>query len=436
MGGHHADQPVPRLTAAGGIGYAMQMKRVWIIGVVVVVVGAAGFALRGAVRTTQGPRVESFVAVRQPLAQTLLLTGRFAQPTLTDLGSMAQSTVVEVPVDEGDEVAAGTLLVRLADDEAAAQLREAEAQVAEAAARLGKVRGVGRQLADERLAQARLDAGQAEREFARQQKLFTAEALDEAAFDAVRQRRDSALSQRVSAELEAAATGRGGADSQAAAASLARAQASLEGAQATLSRARIRAPSDGVVLQRLVEPGQVVRPGDPLIRFSQAGPLEVRITPDEVHLGRLAVGQSAKVGAEAFPETVLDATVVHIAPRVDPSRGTVEVRLALAALPDGLALRPDMTATVEVLLGETEDALVLPTSLVRDRGGTRPWVLVAHDGTAERRDVRLGLEGTDAVEVLSGLDADDVVLPPQADVAVGEPVRVRPPAPSLPPPGG
>jgi HlyD family secretion protein len=338
---------------------------------------------------------------------------------------MVQSTVVEVLVDEGDEVDAGTLLVRLSDDEASAQVREAEARVAEAAARLGRVRGVGRQMAGERLSQARIEAADADEVFARNQKLFADGALTEADLDASRKRRDTARSQAVAAQLEAAASGQTGADTAAAAAALAGAQAALEGAQVALDRAHVRSPSAGVVLQRMVEPGQVVRPGDPLIQFSGGGALEVRVTPDETHLGQLAVGQPAKVAVEAFPSQPLDARISHIAPQVDPDRGTVEVRLALDAVPTDLTLRPDMTATVEVVLGEAEDALVLPRTLVRDLGSDSPWVMRVVDGTATRQPVRLGLQGTDAVQIAEGLAPSDVVLAPDAKVDPGDPVRIK-----------
>jgi len=177
--------------------------------------------------------------------------------------------------------------------------------------------------------------------------------------------------------------------------------------------------------------GQVVRPGDALVRFAGEGALEVRIAPDELHLGALRLGLPAMVAVEAFPERPLQATVAHIAPSVDPTRGTVEVLLALADEVD-LPLRPDMSATVEVELGQHDDALVLPTWLVRDLGTTEPWVLVVDGDVAVRRPVQVGLRGTDAVEITDGLDPEVSVLPPEADATPGDPVRPRSPQPALP----
>jgi len=383
-------------------------------------------------RSASGPRVDAYHAVQRPIRQTLLVTGRVAPVARLELGAQVQSTVVEVLVDEGDVVEAGALLARLSDDEAAARLREGEAQVAEASARLWQVRGVGHALSSERVVQARLQLEAAEAAFGREDLLYQAGSSTGAEHDAVGEARDTARSQLVAAELEAAASEASGADTAAAAAALARAQASLELAQAGVESTRLRAPTPGQLLQRRVEVGQVVRPGDVLFQLASSGPLEVRITPDEYHFGALREGQQAQVVVEAFPGRPLRAQVAWIAPQIDPARGTVEVRLSLADELDATALRPDMSATVEVLLGERGDAFVLPTWLVRDLGTGSPWVLVAEDGAAARRAVSLGLLGDEAVEITSGLDADDAVLPLDAGVDVDQPVRARAAQPALP----
>lgn len=408
----------------------MSTHRRALAALLVLLVVAGGVIAWG--QAARGPRVDAYHPVQRPITQTLLVTGRLVPPARVELGAQVQSTVVEVFVDAGDEVEAGTLLARLADDEAAARLAEAEAQVREAAARLQRVRGVGRRVASERVAQARLQLEDAEARFERSELLYRSENATEAAHDAARKARDTARSQLVAAQLEAAAADAHGPDTAAAVASLAGAQAGLELARTGLERTRIRAPTPGQILQRWVEVGQVVRPGNTLFQFAGRGPLEVHVTPDELHLGALREGQEAQVVVEAFPSRPIRALVDRIAPQIDPARGTVEVRLALADEVDELALRPDMSATVEVVLGEREQALVLPAWLVHDLGTGRPWVLVAEDGAAVRRPVSLGLHGADAVEIAEGLAPDDLVLPADLELTPEDPVRVRPAQPALP----
>jgi HlyD family secretion protein len=375
-----------------------------------------------AFRARRGPRVDAVHAVVQPLVQTLVTSGRVVQRRQSELGALIQSTVAEILVDEGDVVQADALLVRLADDEARAALQEAEATVAEAEARLARVQGVGRQAAAQSLEQARIDAAQAQKELERQEGLFATGAVSEVALERARRERDSARSQRIAASLEVAAAAPQGSDVRAAAAALARAQARLRAAEVALQRTQIRAPSAGVVLIRHVEPNEVVRPGEPLLTFAGQGPLEIMIRPDESNLGLLQLGQPALVSPEAFPKRRISARVDRIAPSVNPLRGTVEVRLALD---EEAELRPDMTVAVEIELGRVEAALVLPASLVRDLGSERPWALVVEDGVARRRELELGLEGDELVQIVDGLQEDEAVLATELSVEEGQAVRVR-----------
>ena len=162
------------------------------------------------------------------------------------------------------------------------------------------------------------------------------------------------------------------------AAALARAQARLQQARAAFEHTRLRAPFAATVLARDVEPGEVVRPGEVLFVLAGDAPLEVTISPDESNLARLAIDQVALVSPDAFPDRRLAAKVARIAPSIDPQRGTVEVTLTLDE--PAVELRPDMTVSVEVELGRADDALVLPTELIRDLATDAPYVLIARDG--------------------------------------------------------
>jgi len=373
-------------------------------------------------RRAEGPRVEALDPVYQPMVQTIVISGRVVQRRQSKLGAMIAGTVAEVLVEDGDRVEAEALLVRLADEEALANLAEAEASVAEAEARLARVQGLGRRMAVQTLRQATIEAKQAEVEFKRQRSLAGTGAVSELSFERARRDRDQAVSRRISASLEVAASAPKGSDVAVAAAALSRAQARLVAAQVALEHTRIRAPLPGIVLKRHVEPGEVVQPGEALVTFAGDGPLQVRIQPDESNLALLGVGQSALVSSEAFPNQRLAATVSRIAPSVDPVRGTVEVDLDIE---DESDLRPDMTMTVEIEVGRTARALVLPSWAIRDLGSDAPWVMLVEDGQARRRDVKLGLEGDDLVELTSGLDETDRVLPPALPIEEGDSVRLH-----------
>jgi len=380
------------------------------------------------VREAEGPRVDAITAVRRPMVQTIVTSGRVVQRRQSKLGAMVPGTVAELLVDDGDRVEADALLVRLADDDALASLAEAEASVSEAEARLARVQGLGRRMAVQALRQATIEAKQAETEYRRQDKLFGSGAVSELSLERARRDRDQTRSRRISASLEVAAAAPRGSDVAVAAASLARAEARLKAAQVAVEHTRIRAPLPGVVLKRHVERGEVVQPGEPLLTFAGDGPLEVRIQPDESNLALLRLGQHALISAEAFPDQRVDASIARIAPSIDPIRGTVEVDLSID---DELDLRPDMTVTVEIEVGRAQSALVVPSWLIHDLGGETPWLMLAEDGRAQRRDVKLGLEGDDLVEVVSGLSEDDQLLSPALPIEEGDPVRVRKTRPAV-----
>ncbi|MCX5730499.1 MAG: efflux RND transporter periplasmic adaptor subunit, partial [Deltaproteobacteria bacterium] len=126
---------------------------------------------------------------------------------------------------------------------------------------------------------------------------------------------------------------------------------------------------------------------------------------------------------DAFPDRVFPARVAYIAPAVDLSRGTVEVKLDVPDPP--LFLRPDMTVSVNVEVGRDPAAVVLPAGAVRD-AGTEPWVLAVRDGRTVRQPVKLGMRGEGAVQVLSGLAPGEAVVAPASSIGPGARVRTEP----------
>jgi HlyD family secretion protein len=184
------------------------------------------------------------------------------------------------------------------------------------------------------------------------------------------------------------------------------------------------------VLARHVEPGDTVKPGDPLLDIAHDAPGEILVPLDEKHLARVQVGQSATCIAEAGPDRPIAATVFHVAPGDDPARGTVDVRLRIDPKAD--FVRQDMTATATIHTGSRDSALAVPNDSLLDAadGSGEATVLRVRDGRVQRTQVRLGLRGLAASEVLEGLQAGDQVvaagaLDPEQLPADGERVRIE-----------
>jgi HlyD family secretion protein len=315
-------------------------------------------------------------------------------------------------------VEAGQGLVVIDADAARAALDEAEATATEARARLDQVRDESVAIASEQERQARVSAEQAERALERAEYLHGLGGIPQTELESAQQAYDLARS-RV-AEAATRAEGTRASDVELAEARLQQAVANVDAARDTLERTVVRAPADGVVIDRRVDPGAAVQAGATLIEMVTSGRTQLVVEPDESNLALLEVGQRAIASAEAFPERTFAARVVWIAPSVDPERGTIEARLDVADPP--AYLRLDMTVSVEIVTGRAEHALVVPRAAVRDLSSGTPWVLVVEEGRTARREVELGLRGEDVIEVREGLREGELAV---ASDAVGPSQRVR-----------
>ena len=359
---------------------------------------------------------------RRELVQRVVASGRVLAPARIQIGSVVVGRVVRVPVEEGDPVKPGTLLLQLDDAEAKAALSQARAAVAQAAARLEQVNVVSVQVTSEAVRQAEFRLAQAEVKLARNRTLAEAGSVSRSDLDDAQQVRDLAASQLASARIQAGAAATG-ADRDLARAALQQARGAEEAAAARLDNLSIRSPAAGVVTDRDVEPGDVVQPGRALLVVARDGATQLSVLPDEKNLALLRLGQAATASADAFPDRVFPARVAYIAPAVDLQRGTVEVKLDVEDPPP--FLRPDMTVSVNVETGRDPEALVLPASAIRDPGAD-PWVLVVRGGKTARQPVKLGMRSDGTVQVLSGVAPGEAVVAPSAPVGPGRRVRTEP----------
>ena len=342
---------------------------------------------------------------RAALQRTLQFSARVATTSRVNVGSTITGRVAAVNVREGDAVRQGQMLLQLETDELRTALAQAQANARQAQARVAGLRASGRMVARAQSEQAAATLRAAERELARTQQLIAQGFISQARLDDARRAVEVARAQQASAQAQVQAVAESGADLAQAQAQQAQSLAAVDAGQARLAQATVRAPTDGRVLLRSVEPGQIVQPGAALLSLALAGPTQLVAQVDERFLDQLQVGQPASVVADAFATQPFAARVRSIAPAVDAQRGAVEVKLAPEQAPPAF-LREDMTLSVEVLTGERASALVLPLSALQSDGAVR--VLV--DGRVQARPVRLGLRTLDAAEVLEGLAEGEQVL--------------------------
>lgn len=184
------------------------------------------------------------------------------------------------------------------------------------------------------------------------------------------------------------------------------AEAQLAGARARIGRLDIRAPAAGLVLDRNVEPGQIVSAGSgPLFRIAQGGQMELLAQLNEADLAELSVGVPVTVTPVGTDQQVT-GSVWQISPVIDPQtrQGTARV-----AIPYTSAIRPGGFATAEIRAGAVS-APVLPESAVQTDQEGRYVYVVGNDNKVVRRPVRTGAVTPAGLTIIEGLAGNERVV--------------------------
>ena len=188
--------------------------------------------------------------------------------------------------------------------------------------------------------------------------------------------------------------------------------------EASLSYMTLLAPGDGTVIRRDGEIGELITAGEPV--FWLAGQkMRVSAEVDEEDIALVEPGQKVLISADAFPGEIFEGTVQSITPKGDPVARSYRVRISL---PQDTKLMIGMTAESNIIIRETEDALLLPASVV-DAGTV--WI-VTKDGELARKVVEIGAQDVDMIEILDGVTEDDLVVKiPSPDMKQATNVKTR-----------
>ena len=187
---------------------------------------------------------------------------------------------------------------------------------------------------------------------------------------------------------------------------------------AKVADAEVRAPIDGVVLARTVEPGELVPQNGPLFKIGDVKTLVLECMVDEADIGRLDVGKKAAVSLYAFPKQVFRGEVIEILPDADRAKKSFLVKVRVVDAPS--AMRSGMSAEVNIIVDEHAGALLAPTEALDANGSV--WVI--RGGRAAKQTIVTGVRDMLNVEVLSGLnDGDEIVVLGMADLVVDARVK-------------
>lgn len=275
------------------------------------------------------------------------------------LSAEVAGKIEAVNFDVDDFVEKGQIVLRIRDREYRARQQQASAALDEANANLQEIR----------------------LEFKRNQDLRKQKLISQAVFDRARANLKGAEARKASAE------------------------ANLARAEEQLGYTVVRAPYSGVVVQRHVEPGEAVSPGQPIMTGYGLGQLRVSADVPQSLINGLRKNRIARIVLIEDGRSI-DADKITIHPFADPRNHSFPVRLDLPEIRHGLF--PGMLVKVEIAIGQTE-RLLLPQQALVSRSEVNAVYIIDAEGRLSFRQVRPGNRYGDRIEILAGIDVNETV---------------------------
>ena len=301
-----------------------------------------------------GPAVQAPVAhtaeTQQPFYYEAV--GTVTARTTSTISSKLMGVVRSVDVREGDFIKKGDLLVTIDQRQVDAQLERA-------------------------LANAQI----AEKEFRRYDQLLKDQSASQQEFDRAEARHREA-------------------------------RAAVAAARVSRKDARVRAPYDGRVLAKMINPGDLASPGTPFLTVEQTGIFQTDLVLPERHIQAVRLGLKVKVVVPALKEQEIIGEVGRIVPSADARSRSFQVKVNM---PEGLDIKSGMFARVAIPLGGA-GMLLVPRTAIVEQGQLDGVFIVDNNQVARFRLVRTGKTYDDQVEVVSGLKAGQQYV---SDVPMG-----------------
>jgi len=366
--------------------------------------------------------VDAIAAQPGSVTPTLDYTGTTRPQRQITLRPQIDGRLTDLSVDIGDSVSQGDLLAQLDRNLLQVEVNEAKAELG---ARQSEAAAAAAQVSEAKTAveQAQATLRQAQADAQRLRRLAAAGAIPQQEAEqaelaaATAQQALYSAQEQLQAQRQVVNANRGRVDSQ---------QAVVGQTQERLAFTTLRAPFDGVVLQRLVEPGDYVPSGAEILQIGDLSSLKVVLAVSELDLSQIQPGQATQIRLDAFPDQTFSGRVSRIAPLAElPSRQvTVEVTMANPAgrIGSGLLARVRLEP-------ETAETIVIPPEALEQAAAAEATVFVVTqvqtNPRVEAREVELGRQSNGQVEVVSGLSAGDtVVVRSERPLAAGQPVRL------------
>ncbi len=396
------------------------LRNVLIISAIAVVVLLIAAKKKGWVGSDNSIEVTLGEVVKMTLEETVIASGKIQPEIEVKISSEVSGEIIELPIEEGDEVQKGELLIRINPDIYLSAVNRAKAAL---------------NSSKSNLASAKAQFVEAKNNFERNEKLIKQGVISQAEFDAIQRAYDVGRLNIESAQYQ-----------------LASSEATYKEAQDNLARTTIYAPQSGTVSMLNAEVGERVvgtaqMAGTEIARIANLENMEVLVEVNENDIIRVTAGDTAIIEVDAYLDKEFKGVVTEIANSARLAAGSgidqvtnfeVKVRILKASY-EGLLkpgekspFRPGMTASVEIKTEKRTGVLAIPIEAVTTRGDTSSnaksyeigrnksddtdepqefeVVFVNEEGKAKIAVVKTGIQNEDYIEILSGLSVGQKVV--------------------------
>lgn len=332
---------------------------------------------------TLAPETLSGVALltvqRTTIPDYIETTGTVRAAQSAQLASQVMGTITSVNVHEGDAVRRGQVLISIDEAQPHAAYQSATA---------------GLQASQQGIAAADADYALAESTMQRYQMLYDKKSVSPHEYDEVKAKLAGATARRDAAHANSS-----------------QAEAAVAEARTAVGFTRIRAPFNGLVTAKLVDPGAIAAPGVPLLIVEDPSHFRLEANVDESQIGVVRLGAGVPVVLDSLGSPPITGKVVQIVPAADPASRTFTVKIDLPANP---MIRSGLFGRARFPRGERQSVMVPQTALLH-RGQLDAIYVVGKDEIAGLRYVTLGKPDGPDIEILSGLDSGERIVAQPAD---------------------
>ncbi|MBZ5655017.1 MAG: efflux RND transporter periplasmic adaptor subunit [Acidobacteriia bacterium] len=432
----------------GGGGEPPAWSRRFILGgiALVALLGMVALAYRVLASETAEVEVVRAAAQGSDVAGSTVLSasGYVVAHHKISVNSKVTGRVAWIGVEKGDKVKEGQVLVRLEDQEFRAMYEQARGAWESAKARLAALEHGSRpeeiQQADHNLSEARATAANDKITLDRNKELFAQGVVSKQALDDAQARYDASQQRANSLEqsFRLSKIGPRVEDIDRARADVLQAQGQMDYAKSQLDATVIRAPVTGTILERTAEKGELVTaqfasgaeggPRGSVVALADLSDIQVELDIAQDDFAKLSPKQEGIVTLDAFKDRSYKGVIAEMSPEANRQKATVQVKVQILN-PDSY-LRPEMNATVQFKASEEKSSapkqasVFVPTAALRDKDGAK-FVLIAFNGKALRRDVRVQSQRSGGYLVDSLVGGENVITAAPANLQDGQKIRIK-----------